>query len=74
MVKLLPVEHSCTIDKILDYIPDLMQKANKIVDKMANNKQENNEVKIQTKPRIKKVDIDYQYDYNNKINKEEEDE
>ncbi len=33
-VKLLPVEHSCTIDKILDYMPELCEKAEKLIDKI----------------------------------------
>ena len=32
-VKLLPVEHSNCIDKILDYMPDLFEKIGKIIDK-----------------------------------------
>ena len=32
-VKLLPVEHSNCIDKILDYVPDLFDKIGKIIDK-----------------------------------------
>ncbi len=61
-VKLLPVEHNCTIDRILDYIPDMCKKAEKMLDKMMNKKQEKEEIKVQ-KPKIKKVDIDYKYDY-----------
>lgn len=39
-VKLLPVDHSSAIDKLLDYIPDLMEKANAILNKQMNNKKE----------------------------------
>jgi len=39
-VKLLPVNHSSAIDKLLDYIPDLMEKANAILNKQMNNKKE----------------------------------
>ena len=45
-VKLLPVEHNCTIDRIIDYMPELCEKAEKLMDKL-----------------IKKVGIDYKYDY-----------
>ena len=31
-VKLLPVEHSCTIDRILDYMPELCEKTEKIIE------------------------------------------
>ena len=39
-VKLLPVDHSSAIDKLLDYIPDLMEKANVVLNKQMNNKKE----------------------------------
>ena len=39
-VKLLPVNHSSAIDKLLDYVPDLMEKANNILNKQMNNKKE----------------------------------
>ena len=32
-VKLLPVSHSSAIDKLLDYVPDLIQKVNNMLDK-----------------------------------------
>lgn len=32
-VKLLPVSHSSAIDKLLDYVPDLIEKVNNMVDK-----------------------------------------
>ncbi len=32
-VKLMPVDHSSCLDKLLDYVPDLMQKANEMVSK-----------------------------------------
>lgn len=39
-VKLLPVNHSSCLDKLLDYIPDLMEKANAVLNKQMNNKKE----------------------------------
>jgi len=39
-VKLLPVNHSSAIDRLLDYVPDLMEKANNILNKQINNKKE----------------------------------
>ena len=39
-VKLLPVNHSSSIDKLLDYMPDLLEKANNILNKQMNNKKE----------------------------------
>lgn len=32
-VKLMPVDHSSCLDKLLDYVPDLLQKANEMVSK-----------------------------------------
>ena len=61
-VKLLPVEHNCTIDRIIDYMPELCEKAEKLMDKLIKKDENKEEVKIQ-KPKIKKVGIDYNYDY-----------
>lgn len=32
-IKVIPIEHTSAIDKLMDYVPDLMQKANSIVNK-----------------------------------------
>lgn len=40
-VKLLPVNHSSTIDRLLDYVPDLVDKANGVINKLIGNKNEN---------------------------------
>ena len=32
-VKLLPIEHSSSVDKLLDYVPDIMEKANNLINK-----------------------------------------
>ena len=40
-VKLLPVNHSSAVDKLLDYVPDLVEKTNNLINKeMANRKEE----------------------------------
>lgn len=39
-VKLLPVNHSSTLDRLLDYVPDLIEKTNNILNKQINNKKE----------------------------------
>lgn len=36
-IKVLPIEHSSVIDKLMDYVPDLMEKANIIVDRTMEN-------------------------------------
>ena len=75
-VKLLPVNHTSSLDKLLDYIPDLVEKANSIIDKTMQNKKEEKiaekkdnkvkEVKIEeipTKNRKKKSQIIKDSDY-----------
>lgn len=61
-VKLLPVEHSCTIDKVLDYMPELCEKAEKMMDRIMNKKNEADEIEVH-KPKVKKVNVDYKYEY-----------
>ena len=39
-VKLLPVSHSSSIDRLLDYVPDLMEKINSYLNKMMQDKKE----------------------------------
>lgn len=56
-VKLLPVEYSCTIDKIIDYMPELCEKAEKMLDKMMNKKEEKEEINI------KRPKMDYKFEY-----------
>ena len=43
VVKLLSVDHYNTFDKILDYVPDLMEKLNCMMNKCLQNKKEENE-------------------------------
>lgn len=40
-IKVLPIEHTSAIDKLMDYVPDLMEKANIMVDKSENNTENN---------------------------------
>ena len=55
-VKLLPVEHLSSIDKLLDYMPDLLEKANNLMNKaMQDKKEEKNKVR-QEEIRQKKED------------------
>ena len=39
-VKILPINHSSAIDRLLDYVPDLIEKTNNIQNKQMNNKKE----------------------------------
>ena len=72
-VKLLPVNHSSSIDKLLDYVPDLFEKANKLLEKKMNsmcseedkeetnkkqeNKQANKQENKNTRPKLKRSRI-----------------
>lgn len=42
-VKLLPVNHSSAVDKLLDYVPDLMERLNLLINKGMQNKKEDRE-------------------------------
>ena len=42
-VKLMPVNHSSSIDRLLDYMPDLIEKTNCMMNKIVNNKKEETE-------------------------------
>ena len=48
VVKLLSVEHSTSIDKLLDYIPDLFEKVNNMANKSMQNKKEQTDKIIST--------------------------
>ena len=39
-VKLMPVTHSSSLDKLLDYVPDLIEKTNNIMNRCIQNKKE----------------------------------
>jgi len=45
-VKLLPVDHNSCLDRLLDYIPDLLEKANCMINKQMQNKKEEKEQEI----------------------------
>ena len=46
-VKLMPVNHTSSLDKLLDYIPDLMEKANNMINRCIQNKKEETKKIIQ---------------------------
>lgn len=48
LVKLLPVNHTTSIDKLLDYIPDLFEKVNSMMNKSMKNKKEQTDKIIST--------------------------
>lgn len=50
-IKILPIEHNSAIEKLMDYVPDLMEKANGIAEKtMDKNK---DKIKVQQAPKNK---------------------
>lgn len=53
-VKLLPVEHCSSIDKLLDYVPDLIEKVNNLLNKNMQNKKEEKKEEFKNKEKIKK--------------------
>ena len=68
MVKLLPVNHSTSIDKLLDYIPDLFEKLNSVMNKSMKNKKEQTDKIISTiQKKCKKEDEDWENIKKNKI-------
>lgn len=47
---MLPVNYASTVDKLLDYVPDLFDKANGLVNRMLNDKQAKNKMQKQQQP------------------------
>lgn len=58
-VKLLPVNHSSAIDRLLDYVPDLFQKVNEVINKSMDMKEKcnNEEIKETIKTENKKAEV-----------------
>lgn len=66
--KLLPVEHASCVDRLMDYVPDLMEKMNEMFNKKVQNQNEKTEKiieeikkntkKYQTKPEFKEKDFE----------------
>lgn len=53
-VKLLPVSHSSAMDRLLDYVPDLVEKTNNLINKQLSNKKEEKKEEERRKQREKK--------------------
>ena len=53
-VKLLPVEHGSCVDRLLDYVPDLMDKLNGYLNKSMQNKKEEKREELKNKERVRK--------------------
>lgn len=53
-VKLLPVEHCSSVDRLLDYVPDLMDKLNNFLNKNMQNKKEEKREELRSQERARK--------------------
>ena len=62
-VKLLPIDHSSSVDKLLDYVPDIMEKANELINKCS--KTEEN------KKKKKSITIKRPFEYEKEVQTEE---
>ncbi len=58
-VKLLPVNHTSSIDKLLDYVPDLIEKVNSMLNKQMQNKKEEKKEVRQEERRKDKERMEY---------------
>lgn len=54
-IKVLPIEHTSAIDKLMDFVPDLMEKANSIVDKAMEKSKEKSKEKNKYKEEIEDI-------------------
>ena len=70
-VKLLPVNHSSAIDKLLDYVPDLMEKANNILNKQMNNKKEEKKEEERKLEKIRREEREDRKEYERKQEEKE---
>ena len=43
-IKLMPVCHSSSLDRLLDYVPDLMEKTNNMMNRIVSNKEETEKI------------------------------
>lgn len=76
-VKLLPISHASCFDRLLDFIPDIVDKANGIINKNMNNKKQekdeliknitkqkhaNNETAVKKQKQKEEIDYEVEYD------------
>lgn len=66
-IKVMPIEHTSAIDKLMDYVPDLMQRINNVVDKnmdikiKAKDDKKEEKPEPQQPPKEKTTNIEIQY-------------
>ena len=56
-VKLLPVNHSSSVDRLLDYMPDLVEKTNQLINKCMQNKKDDKNREEQERRRREREEI-----------------
>ncbi len=74
-IKVLPIEHNSAIEKLMDYVPDLMEKADLIMDKTMENKtKESKEPKDPSKKNkiVKKIKIKPSENQSNSTNQSDD--
>lgn len=63
-IKVLPIEHTSAIDKLIDYVPDLMQRINTVIDKnidiKVKEKEEEKKEKDKQPEKVTNVEIEYE--------------
>ena len=69
-VKLLPVDHDSCLDKLLDYMPDLVEKANNLINKSMQNKKEEKNKTRQEEIRQKKEEQKTKQELKEKVKEE----
>lgn len=69
-VKLLPIDHDSCLDKILDYMPDLVEKANNLINKSMQNKKEEKNKTRQEEIRQKREEQKTKQELKDKVKEE----
>lgn len=70
-IKVLPIEHTSAIDKLIDYVPDLMQRINKVIDKNMDIKTKEKEDKKEDKNKKIEKTTNIEIEYETKPNTNE---
>ena len=68
-VKLMPVNHSSSLDKLLDYMPDLIEKTNNIMNRCMQNKKETTQTILKEKQKKHDKNMKKQQDDKKEIEK-----
>ena len=79
-VRLIPVNHSSSLDRLIDYMPDLIEKTNQMMNKCIQNKKSSNPKKEGNSDSKMKKDYDtpseitYEFEYDETPNAQNNDE